>query len=164
MSEALNSILGPTLGHTIARSFTRMEIAEREIREAMARHPDHAPYIDRVAFGLLVPPRILDSMSDEVYCRHARELLDRLATAESTADGTAAEMCAVLSESSLLAPLSPTATALYARQFIRLFPEQKSLVDDMVSGSYVDEWLVKELEGSIRRKLLAENLAARGRR
>lgn len=153
MNEAMSDVLGPRLSNVLGGTFRRMDIAEREIREAMERHPERAQDIDRNAFALLCPSEVLATVSDEVYRRHVRELLERFADVADTSEPTAAEMCAALSTASLAAPPGPSAAALYAREFIKLFPEKADIVAELAHGVHVEEWLIDEMDRSLRRTL-----------
>jgi hypothetical protein len=97
-------------------AFTLMETAEEEIAEAQQRHPEAA---DRLwhSYSLLAPPADGFMQREPAYRAHCREILERVAKGEDTRQGTAAEVCRVLSEASLVAPLKSPAFGLYLRMW-----------------------------------------------
>lgn len=117
--EQIRALLPGAVGSVIGRTFARMSAAEEEIRDAKARHPQHAPQIDK-AFGILCPSAPLQHKSVDVYRAHCRELLDRVAIDGDTRAATDAEvLCAVLDQS-LKAPITTTAQALAEQLFERV--------------------------------------------
>ena len=88
-----------------------MAIAEEEMAAVDA---------DSRLFGVLLPPPALRSLAPELYRAHCRELLAR----EDGHDlGTAAEVLAALSATSLASPLNPLGCALYDRLFAECMPD-----------------------------------------
>lgn len=158
MNDAIEEIFGTKLSYSLSTTCKRMEIAEEEIRAALERHPAKATLIDRIGFGILVPPRALDGLSDEVYRRHARELMDRLAAGADTREATAAELLGILSAISFVAPLDSVGGAVFARTFAAVFPERADLTDGIANA---DHWLMDELGGSLRRKMAKQNAMRR---
>ena len=113
-SAAVNEILGD-VGGMLESAFAAMEWAEDEIEAARRRYPEAS---DRIyhSFKLLVTTHELMS-TEMVYRSHAREILARVAAGQDTRPGTAAEVCCLSHDASLLAPLTTTAAGLYARMW-----------------------------------------------
>jgi hypothetical protein len=107
--------------------FAEMEWTEDEIAKAAEQYPDHADAIYH-AFPLLHLRQFGDVPHIELTVRsHVRELLDRLAAGEDTRPGTAAEVCMICSQMSLIgAPLTEVAAGLYFRCFAKAFPDIES--------------------------------------
>jgi hypothetical protein len=151
-TEALNDLIGSGLTGALAGLFEQMEWAEEEIEKARKRHPRHADTIYH-SFKLLTPTNALMG-TEFVYRSHCAELLDRVAAGQDTRPGTAAEVCCMASDSSLVAPLTDTAAGLYARMWLQAFPGHREVWGDQaphyeaLRGSLIDD-----LEGESRRKL-----------
>jgi hypothetical protein len=104
--------------------FDQIDWAEDEIRAAQTRHPAAA---DRLfhSFSLLKPTH--EPPRSELLVRaHCRELLDRVATGADTRPPTAAEICALCSRLSHVAPFTSPAVGLYARAWAAAFPHLDS--------------------------------------
>lgn len=152
LTSLVDDLLGGGLG--LAGIFERMAIAEDEIDKARARHPEQR---DRIwhSFRLLTPNMRLKRMETEMVFRsHCAEILDRVAAGEDTRPGTAAEVCCVLLETSMSAPLTTTGTGLYMRMWqAGRFPKIDEITEashhyEAVRGSVIDDH-----ERSVRRKL-----------
>lgn len=106
----------------VSRAFDLMGIAEREIALAVAAAGGKKEKGNRIwdAFALLRPGALSD-YGDELYRAHCRELLARCEAGLDTQLGTAAEACAVLSESSLKAPLDSAHMRAYEDVFQACF-------------------------------------------
>lgn len=147
----LGELLGSDLAGELTRTFAQMEWAEEEIEKARRRHRAHS---DRIyhSFSLLTPTH--ERMATEmVYRSHCRELLERVAASQDTRPGTAAEVCVVCCESSMLAPLTETAAGLYGRMWKAAgFPghqwEDRQEHHEALSASLIDD-----AERETRRKL-----------
>jgi hypothetical protein len=155
MTAALESIGDDSfadLGSLLSGAFEQMEWAEDEIQQAQKRHQDAADLIYH-SFKLLCQPHEL-MKKEQVYRAHSREILDRVAAGADTRPGTAAELCIACCESSQLAPLTTTATGLYARMWEQAFPAMSMQWDgvskhyEALRGSQIDE-----AEREMRRKL-----------
>ena len=117
----LDELLGGDLAGLLNQTFTQMEWAEDEIEKARKRHRAHS---DRIyhSFKLLAPTN--ERMGTEfVYRAHCAELLNRVAAGQDTRPGTDAEVCIACAAASLVAPLTETAAGLYARMWLRAFPQ-----------------------------------------
>lgn len=158
---AASKLLGEDAGgifEVMAGAFERMEWGEQEIAAAQARHPQHA---DRIwhSFCLLVPNAGLERMSYErVYRAHCREILDRVAAGEDTRPGTAAEVCCVMLNSSLLAPLTSAATGLYMRMYQAAdLPQFDELAESSRHHEALEKSLIDDHERFTRRKLAMDD-------
>lgn len=151
LAGKLDEVLGGGLMGELAGIFERMEWAEEEVARARKRHPAAS---DRIwhSFSLLTPTH--DLMSTEfVYRSHCRELLDRVAAGQDTRPGTAAEVCAACSESSLLAPLTETGAGLYARMWMQAFPQHRHVWGDQAPHyESLRGTLIDDAERDMRRK------------
>lgn len=135
-------------------AFTLMETAEEEIAAAQERHPEAA---DRLwhSFRLLTPPNEGFMQREPAYRAHCRELLERVAKGEDTRRATAAEVCRVLSEASLIAPLSGPAFGLYVRMWQAAgLPDFEDIAEmgahhEALEGSRIDD-----LEHETRRRII----------
>jgi hypothetical protein len=88
-----------------------------------------------------------------VYRSHFREILDRVAEGVDTRPGTAAEVCCLCREISLVAPLRSSAIGLYLRMWAAAFPDKP---DDADRGRHYEALRrssIDELEALARRKL-----------
>lgn len=107
--------------------FEQMGWAEDEIEQAQYRHPDQAALL-WTTFRLMVPTQ--DLMRTEfVYRSHCRELLERVARAQDTRPGTAAEVAIACCNTSQLAPLNSTGSGLYMRMWAKAFPDRPAFED-----------------------------------
>lgn len=150
--DKLGSLLGGDLSQVLTGIFEKMEWAEEEIEKARKRHPAQS---DRIyhSFSLLTPTH--ERMGTEmVYRSHCAELLNRVAAGLDTRPGTAAEVCIVCCESSLLAPLTETAAGLYARMWLQAFPRHTKVWGEQAPHyEALRGTLIDDAEGDTRRKL-----------
>lgn len=136
----------------VTAAFRLVDLAEDEIDQAMARHPDQA---DRLyhSFRILgdVDPRVM--RVERGYRSHCAELLDRIARGEDTRPGTATEVCLVCCDSSLSAPLTESAAGLYERMFRQAFPEDHAAIWRDVGQHYqgLHGWEIDSLEDRTRK-------------
>lgn len=150
-TESLSKLMS-TLTDAIGPTFEAMEWAEDEIQRAARRHPEAA---DRLwhSFSLLTPR---DGMGVEfVYRSHARELLDRVARGEDTRPGTAAEVCLVCKDASLVAPLTTGGVGLYMRMWLQAFPDRPvhdGQADDQVHYEAMRGSQIDDLEAKARHR------------
>lgn len=132
-----------------------IELAEDEIDQAQARHPEAADLI-KSCFLPLKPSQFLNGAPDMVYRAHVRELLDRVAQGQPLAPGTGVEIMMVLKECSFIAPLNSDATGLYLKLFQDAFGQEmagkmlKAAVMDLPKPSYRGAW--DEYLDTLRRK------------
>lgn len=128
----------------VAEAFVRIEWAEDEIKQAIARHPAEADTLFH-SFPLLRPPTNEGMSTEMVYRGHCREILERVAVGADTRPGTAAEVCLVLKEVSMVGPMTPGATGLYFRMWAQAFPGTVAEIDQSVAhyeelyGSAIDD-------------------------
>ncbi|MFI5986815.1 hypothetical protein ACIBEA_38885 [Streptomyces sp. NPDC051555] len=131
--------------------------AEQEIEAAQHRHQESGQGAIWRAFPLLRPTHNRFHTSERLYRAHAAELLDRLAEGKNPRSATAAEMMAVLMESSLPAPLNSGAAHLYMRLFSQAFPEyfgqHIASPTDLAAYERVHGVEADEYESDLRRKL-----------
>lgn len=121
LTDTLMSIAGGSCVSALMYTFRRMDIAEEEIRDAKAEYPLLAECIDKT-FRYLCPTPPLLHVSDDVYRFHCREVIDRIIENDEIEKATKAEVLGMLSEASLKAPLTHTATLLYEQLFTLFFP------------------------------------------
>jgi hypothetical protein len=120
--------------------FTLMGLAEEEIEQAIAEHPEAADLLFH-SFALLRPTS--DSMRTEfVYRGHVREILARVVTGQDTRPGTAAEACLALCDISLKAPLNTAAAGLYTRMWQLAFAD----VHPMPNGQHYEALVGAEMD------------------
>lgn len=157
-TPSLTDLFPPACGRAIANAFRRMEVAEEEIRAAVARYPNKAAEIDG-AFPYLCPTAVLKELGDEVFRAHCREMLERAAQGHDMDRGTTAEVLAVLSRGSEVAHLSRIGTLLYRELFWRLFPEEAAVLETSQGGPKPDEYELEcmaDLEEELRRRVAAD--------
>ena len=121
--DALAALLPGSTAGVISDTFRRIDIAEHEISVFKRRYPEHKEIIDQT-FKALVPTKVLEKLSDDVYRAHAREILSRAVTQDDLRPATAPEILATLSAASKHVPLDRTATLLYFEIFAELFPSE----------------------------------------
>lgn len=128
----------------ISKTFRLMEIAEEEI--AAAGDPEGA-------FEILCPPPSLRDLREDLYRAHARELLRRHcagASRKAMEMGTLAEICALLHQLSLKAPLKRDYARVFEFCFRECMPEEAGeLFENPVE---LDIWEREELLPELRRK------------
>jgi hypothetical protein len=130
--------------------------AEEEIAAAQHRHPEASARIWRAFLALRSTHPWMST--EMVYRAHCRELLERVAHAQDTRPGTAAECCLALAETSLRVPLRTSAVGLYARMWHQggLTPTALATASshyEAIAGSRIDEletWLRATLGQSWR--------------
>lgn len=114
----------------------QVDVAESMIDVAVHAHPAHADVLWH-SFVLLRPT--CERMNtDFVYRAHVRELLERVRAGQDTRSGTAAELCAALSEASQRAPLRASAFGLYTRMWRQAFADDARLVHVMPAGEHYE--------------------------
>ena len=132
--------------------FEQMGVAEEGIAAAQARHPRAA---DRIyhSFRLLKPTQ--ERMETEfVYRSHVRELLDRVAANADTRPGTAAEVCCVMLQTSMLAPLRSSAAGLYMRMWQAAgFPDIEEFAEARAHHEALEKTVIDDHEQATRRRL-----------
>lgn len=124
---------------------------------------------------LALQPTVYLMTLDLLYRPHVAELLRRIVEGGDLRDPTAAEMLGLVAESTLAAPPTSQAAALYFRLFRELFPEKTDLLrdDDLeascvirgVYGRYPGD--VEELRETLRRRMRREierSVTGRGRK
>lgn len=136
--------------------FETMEWAEDEIKRASRRHRGHADALYH-SFKLLMPRTELGSaMTTEfVYRSHAAELLERVVAGQNTRPPTAAELCAVLSETSQQVPMHDAAAGLYFRTWMMAFPKHPLTAENADQRVHYEELFgsrIDELLNDMRRK------------
>lgn len=99
----------------VGYAFDCMEVAEEEIRRAGT--------VPRNAFAACCPTPILRGLGLDLYRAHAKEIIQRVKNRRDLAPATDAELCAVMSRTSLDAPLNRKGAAVYTFLFNKLFPE-----------------------------------------
>lgn len=154
----------PAIADFVLDIFTCMEIAEEEVAAGYLRHPKCATAIDRV-FAIACPtgPLRAAGCARELYRSHVRELVERAASwaratpkgkrSERWREGTLAEIVAVLSYTSTVAPLTREGQSTYERVFALLWPDKaRELFPDGPSAEPWDNACEDEV-ARLRRKL-----------
>ncbi len=135
-----------------------MEIAEEEIEAGKSRHPLASDRIHE-AFKYLRPTDALAEMGEKLYRAHVKELIQRVASETDTRPGTTAEMVAILSRLSTVAPFPRSSQLLYEKLFTALFPREAEAIFTESHRSVPDSYEVpqmEELEAEFRRKLTCD--------
>jgi hypothetical protein len=131
--------------------FAQITLAGEEIDRAIVRHAARRDTLYH-SFTLLYPtPLLIDT--EFVYRSHCRELLDRVATGADTRPATAAEVCCLCREISLVAPLRPSAMGLYLRMWSLAFPDKAAHPDQGQHYEALRGPRIDQLEALARRKL-----------
>ena len=102
---------------TISGVFACMEVAEEEIQKARLSKAQSSR-----AFRALCPGDALRGKSLEIYRLHAREIIERIRASEKLEPATDAELLAIFSDTSLVAPMNRTGQACFEHLFYKLFP------------------------------------------
>jgi hypothetical protein len=147
LRHTVNVLREVGLPSRIATVFDRMELADRLVRRA---EQDHGELDFSPLFRALCPPAVLHDKSDALYLAHCAELVDRFTAGASLQPGTDAECLAIVSDTSLRAPLNTQFAAVADHLFQKLFPDAYQHV-----GSIVQEpWFgaVAEVMTDLRRK------------
>jgi hypothetical protein len=116
--------IGDLLGQTetfrrLCDTFRCIEIAQQEMDRAIDIHSDKKQVINESLMALL--PGNLSSVADAMYRSHCRELLERIVHGQDARPGTHAEALYALSYTSLKAPLTTKAVALFEKLFTEIF-------------------------------------------
>jgi hypothetical protein len=148
----LRNFLPPALASAMTAAFAQGDLREAEIAQAQERHPAAA---DRLwhAFRLLGHTHpVMDTPA--VYAAHCRELLDRVAAGADTRPGTAAEICALMRDTSLAAPLTSAAAGLYLRAWRAAgLPDIGDLPQAREQHEALESSAIDEYEAQARRRL-----------
>jgi hypothetical protein len=140
---------------SLAPLFEQMDWAEDEIQRAASRHRADGDILYH-SFPLLVSThRIM--VTEFVYRSHCRELLTRLVRGGDTRLGTAAEVCCLCNDASMVAPLKSPAAGLYFRMWAAAFPTvplfgNSGRAHEALEGSTIDDY-----EDDARRKLTVKD-------
>lgn len=132
----MEAVLGTPLDE-IRYAFRCMSVAEEVIARLKAT-PEQA----QEAFGVLKPSPILRTFSMELYERHAEEIVRRVMAGQDVRPGTKAEVLAMMSETSLKAPLNQPGQALTEALFRELFPKSHALR----GMGMTSEWHVRQVQ------------------
>ena len=129
-----------------------VDVAEDEIEQAAARHPQSADDLFH-SFRLLLPAFEARAWQTEfVYRAHCRELLERVARGEDTRPGTNAECLIAISQVAMEIPLNGPAAGFYLRVCSGAFPGHelagRGQPYEALYGSAIDE-----IERLTRKKL-----------
>ena len=121
------------LGKRLGSIFRDIGIAEKIIDEMKEKHPMFIDVID-ASFPFL-QQRSLSHLAPMVYEHHCREIIQRVVDNEDPREMTKAECMLIISETSLMAPLSQNYAYLYTMLF-------KELPIDLTDGDFVKslEW------------------------
>ncbi|WP_067665587.1 hypothetical protein [Nocardia miyunensis] len=127
-------------------------IVLQEIAAAITHYPQDADILI-AGIDLLGPTHPLMRNTD-LYRSHCREILTRVAAGTDTRPGTAAEVCAVCSVTSLAAPFRAAAVGLYLRMWrMAGLPQIDGVTDDLDYYEHSVGSRIDELETMTRRRL-----------
>lgn len=120
MSTAKNRFVLPTLPEFEkfrAREEDLLDWAEEAIAQAQQRYPALADLLFH-SFSMLLYGHMHQALPGEILNRaHYRELLERVATGQDTAVGTAAEVICVVHTVNIAGPVTGAAAGLYLRMW-----------------------------------------------
>lgn len=116
-AEILGAITETLMGSRMGFVFKCMEIGEEEIKRAKLTKAQGS-----AAFKALCPSSPLRGKSLELYRAHAREICARIKKGSKLEPATNAELLAVFSDTSLVAPFHNTAHAAMEILFQSCFP------------------------------------------
>lgn len=111
--------------------FGAMEIAEEEIKAAQLTRVQGS-----TAFLALCPSPALRGKDLSLYRAHAREILQRIKSGADLRPATDAELLAVFSDTSLIAPFGRNAAAAFEALFARVMPEAKIDGEALPGGAW----------------------------
>lgn len=146
--EDLKKLLPDGVFSTIGKVFDLVKIAEEEIEDAVAKHPDKTKEL-RDAFQEHLFPGDLARFGERIYRAHAREILTRISEGTDPTLGTLAECLVTLSLASLKAPLTSGHLAAMEKAFKHVFPER----DEANVGREAWPGETDEILNDIRRKI-----------
>lgn len=129
----------------------QMMWADEEIAAARARHPEHQDLLWHSFPLLRAYDRRLEM--EALYRAHCRELLRRVVAGQSTCEGTAAEVLAVMVEISLRAPLNMAGHGLYLRMWKAAGLPVEHMGDNDGHYEAIAAHEIDEAEAEARRKL-----------
>jgi len=112
--SALAEIAGGKAVAAIVSIFSAIEVAEEEIAAFRRQHPEKDRELWNSFMALKITPPLREK-SLRLYRAHCRELLERVVAGQDLRPGTNAEILAVLSNASLVAPLTHQAAVLAFR-------------------------------------------------
>lgn len=153
IEKAITEVIGGPLAATIASTFALMEVAEQEIQKAKDNAPTDQETIHN-AFAYLYPSPALRGKNEELYRKHAQEMIERVRTGKDTRPATDAEILCGLSEWTLENSPGQDASALYLTLATELIPAalvKDPVPDHELEGSYPGA--VTELKNKLRRRL-----------
>lgn len=113
MDEVLREVFGGD--GVIVQPFSCMDVAEEELAKIPKKLGDRL-------FLAMCPSPMLRGKTLDLYRAHVRELISRGKKGHLLGPATAAELCCVMMETSLRAPLTSAATAVYEELFERCLP------------------------------------------
>lgn len=129
----------------VGRMFEAMEIAEVEIARGGLTKVEGS----RV-FGVACPNPPIRGKSLELYRAHVKELIARVKVGADLRPATDAELLAVFSDTSLIAPMGQNGAAAFEALWARVFPKAK--IEGQSAGR--EQWAgaVAEVIETARRK------------
>jgi hypothetical protein len=151
----------------IGRVFECMDVVEEELAAALSvykRRRGHAAVVvvqrlEKQAFKYLAPGDLLRDFGLSLYRAHVRELIDRIVHARPLDEGTDAEVLAVLSRGSTVAPPGQDYTAAMHRLFKKCLPEEWKRLEPDLEPQEPHEYLpggAADIIEELRRKLARE--------
>jgi hypothetical protein len=120
-ADAIAKLLA-SVQEEVAGAAALVGIAEDEIEQAVARHPQATDDLFH-SFRLLLPAFQAKAWDTEFILRaHYRELLERVASGEDTRPGTNVECLLVINQVAQAVPLNGAAAGFYFRMWSGAFP------------------------------------------
>ena len=141
MSKAITQIMEGSTANVILGLFKYMEKAENVIAEQMDENPDYAEVIND-SFKYM-QPGILNGLHEQLYTTHCEEIIVRLMNNINPKPATKAELCAVMMDVSLKAPLSHDSWVFYATLFNNVFgflPDGIETPQETYKGAYIEKY------------------------
>jgi hypothetical protein len=136
----------------VAGAAALVDIAEDEIDQAAARHPQAADYLFH-CFRLLLPVFEAKAWGTEFVLRaHCRELLERVARGQDTRPGTNVECLLAVAQVAMEVPLNGAAAGFYPRMWSGAFPGHE-LSDRGVHYEAIHKGEIDDIERWTRKKL-----------
>jgi len=133
----------------VGQTFAAMEIAEEEIARAHLTKAESSK-----AFGAMCPTEPIRGKALELYRAHAKELVSRVKAGADLRPATDAELLAVFSDTSLIAPTGQNGAAAFEALWARVFPRAK--IGGEPAGREHWKGAVDEVIETARRKYTVE--------
>jgi hypothetical protein len=137
-------------------NFGCIRVAEEEIAAAIKKHPKkHREAIDGTFKHACCTEMLRAKGSYTLYRAHVRELIERMIAGVDVHPGTKAEVLAMMSGLSFIAPLTREFYAVYVRLFSGIYPQHMAAIGNP-DWKREEPWpgRTDELIGELQRKLI----------